>query len=96
MGGFLVMGFWGLILASLVNVFLIKSAGFDMVLTYVGIAIIIGLIAFETQALKSIYRMTAESPTMRSKMALIGALALYASFINLFLFLLRLFGRRND
>ncbi len=96
MGGFLVMGLWGVILASFVNFFLIKSAGFDMLLTYAGIAVILGLIAFQTQALRAIYQTGFASPQMRSKMAIVAALALYASFINLFLWLLRLFGRRHD
>jgi len=96
MGGFLVMGLWGVIIASMVNVFLIKSAGFDMVLTYAGVAVILGLIAFQTQMLKNLYQQGFASSEMQGKMAIVAALALYASFINLFLWLLRLFGGRRD
>lgn len=96
MGSLFIMGFWGLILASFVNYFLIKSAGFDLIMSYIGIALTMGIIAYYNQTLKHLAQMGVESSDRRTKLAIVGALGLYASFINLFLFLLRLFGRRSD
>ena len=92
LGGYLIMGLWGIILGSLANFFL-KSSGFDWFLTYAGIAVFIGLTAYDTQQLKEIHR-SGEGAT--EQVAVLGALRLYLDFINLFLLLLRLFGRRRD
>lgn len=89
------MGLVGIIIASLVNLFL-KSPAVTWVITYIGIAVFLGLIAYDTQKLKLIGQAGWDSPATRSKLAVMGALALYLDFINLFLLLLRLFGRRRD
>jgi len=91
LGGFLVMGLIGMILASLVNWFL-QSPAVYWILTYFGIALFIGLTAWDTQRLKMIHQSHPEAP---DQMAILGALKLYLDFINLFLLLLRLFGRRR-
>ena len=77
----------------MVNVLLLHSSMFDLVVSIVGVFIFVGLTAWDTQAFK---RMSAEAdPTMMSKVATWGALTLYLDFINLFIYLLRLFGSRD-
>ena len=92
LGGYLIMALWGVILGSLVNFFL-KSSGFEWFLTYAAIAVFIGLTAYDTQQLKAIHQ-SGQGAT--EQVAVLGALRLYLDFINLFLLLLRLFGRRRD
>ena len=92
MRGFLFMGLIGVLIGSLVNIFF-QSPVFDWILTYVGLAVFIGLTAYDTQQLKQMHRMISGSV---EQMAVIGALKLYLDFINLFLFLLRLFARKRD
>jgi FtsH-binding integral membrane protein len=93
-GSFLFMGLIGVILASLVN-FLLKSAAVYWIITYCGIIVFVGLTAYDTQKIKELaYHGFMDGETER-KAAVIGALRLYLDFINLFLLLLRVFGRRN-
>jgi FtsH-binding integral membrane protein len=87
-GSFFFMGLIGIILCSLVNYFL-NSGGLSFVISVLGVFIFLGLTAWDNQKLKS-YALV-EGP-MRENVAIIGALALYLDFINLFLFMLRLFG----
>lgn len=91
MGGLLFMGLIGLIIASVVNIFL-RSPALYWVISYVGVALFIGLTAYDTQQLKRIHQSGAGST---DQMAILGALKLYLDFINLFLMLLRIFGRRR-
>ena len=77
MGKILFMALIGIIIATIVNIFL-KSSGLEMIVSYLGVLIFVGLTAYDTQ-----------------KMALLGALTLYLDFINLFIYLLRIFGRRE-
>ncbi len=93
-GSFAFMALIGIILASLVNWFL-KSEAFYWVITYVGIAVFTALTAYDVQKLKSIHRQGFQSAELIKKAALLGALALYLDFINLFLLLLRVVGRRR-
>lgn len=93
-GSFCMMGLFGLIIASLVNMFL-KNAGFDRFLTYIGVIIFVGLTAWDTQRLKQMGSQMSETGEMYQKYAIIGALELYLDFINLFIMLLKLFGRRD-
>ncbi len=90
--GYLMMALIGFLIASLVNIFL-KSPAFYWILTYVGLAIFIGLTAYDTQKLKQIHQNAEGVP---NQLAVIGALQLYLDFINMFLLLLRLFGRRRN
>ena len=95
MGGLLMMGLFGMIIASLVNVFL-HSSTLMWITTFIGIAVFLGLIAYDTQKLKRFHAMGFESAEMEKKVAILGALTLYLDFINLFVLLLRIFGRRRD
>lgn len=94
MGSFLMMGLVGMILASVVNMFLNNSTVY-WITTYIGIFIFVGLTAYDTQKIKEMSVLALEHPEMEQKGAIIGALRLYLDFINLFLLLLRLFGNRR-
>ena len=93
-GSLAFMGLIGIILASLVNWFL-RSPALDWLISYIGIAVFMGLTAYDTQKLKQIHRQGLASGDMLLKIALLGALTLYLDFINLFLSLLRVLGRRK-
>ena len=90
------MGLIGLLVAMIVNVFIGSSAA-DLVISVIGIIIFMGLTAYDTAKIKSLAtdagNMDDEST---GKIAVIGALALYLDFINLFLYLIRIFGKRRD
>lgn len=94
-GSFLIMGLIGIMIASLVNIFL-KSSGLDFAISLIGVFIFIGLTAYDTQRIKQTYYHFAGNDEMVSKMAVIGALSLYMDFINLFIMLLRFFGERKE
>lgn len=94
MGSFLMMGLIGLIIASLVNIFL-RSSALEFALSAIGVLIFIGLTAYDTQRIKQTYYHAAGNAEMVSKMAVMGALNLYMDFINLFLMMLRFFGDRK-
>lgn len=93
-GGFLYMGVFGLIIASIVNIFL-KSTGLDYALSYLTVFIFAGLTVYDTQNLKSLYYHSDINEETMSKIAISGALSLYLDFINMFLALLRLLGDRR-
>lgn len=92
MGSFLVMALIGLIVVSLVNIFL-KSSGLDWIISGIGVLLFIGLTAWDTQQIKTMAQQAPGSSV--GKLATIGALSLYLDFINLFLYLLRFFGNRD-
>ncbi len=94
-GNLLMMAFVGLILATLVN-FFIKNEMLYWITTYIGILIFVGLIAYDTQKIKEMNIIGNEGTDEDRKEAIMGALSLYLDFINLFLLLLRLFGRTKD
>lgn len=94
MGKYLFMALIGLIIATLVN-FFIKSSGFDYILSYVGVLIFVGLTAYDSQKIKQMLLQAPDAGEGAQKIALLGALSLYLDFINLFLYLLRIFGRRD-
>ena len=96
-GGFLTMGLIGIIIASLVNMF-IHSSGMSVMISYIGVIVFVGLTAYDTQKLKNMALTQpagVEGAVVR-KGAILGALSLYLDFINLFLMLLRLFGQSRD
>jgi FtsH-binding integral membrane protein len=95
LGSVLMMMLVGLIIASVINIFL-GSETMYWVITYVGVIVFVGLTAFDTNKLKQIYLQHGEAGEMGQKLALMGALTLYLDFINLFLFLLRIFGDRRS
>ncbi len=92
-GSFLMMGLIGIIIASLVNIFL-QSSAMQFVISVIGVLVFVGLTAYDTQKIKSIYRASDDSET-HTKKAIIGATNLYLDFINLFIMLLHLFGDRR-
>lgn len=93
-GGILLMGLIGIIIASIVNLFL-RSSMFDLILSYAGVLIFVGLTAWDAQQIKRTLYMAPDTGESAQKIALLGALNLYLDFINLFLYLLRIFGRDN-
>ena len=95
MGRILFMALIGLIIATIVNIFL-KSSGFAMILNYLGVLIFVGLTAWDTQKIKQMLSMAEDTGETAQKIALMGALSLYLDFINLFLYLLRIFGSSRD
>lgn len=94
MGKMLMMALIGLIIATVVNIFL-KSTGLEMILSYVGVLIFVGLTAWDTQKIKLMLAQCDDINEEAQKIALMGAFTLYLDFINLFLYLLRIFGRKN-
>jgi len=93
MGSFLVMGLIGLIIASIVNIFL-GSSGLEFAISILGVGIFVGLTAYDTQRIKESYSESYGTDVL-SRNAIMGALSLYLDFINLFMMMLRLFGNRN-
>ena len=92
---YLIMGLIGLIIASIVNWFLASEMMY-WIISYVGVAIFIGLTAYDTQKIKQLaYACHMEDEETRNKVALLGAITLYLDFINLFLYILRIFGKRK-
>ena len=94
-GRLLFMALIGLIIATVVNLFL-KSAAFDLILSYIGVLVFVGLTAWDSQKIKRMLAMQTSMDENAMKIALLGALSLYLDFINLFLYLLRIFGRSNN
>lgn len=94
LGKILMMALIGLIIATVVNLF-IKSSGFTLILSYVGVLVFVGLTAYDSQKIKQMLLQAPDAGEAAQKLALLGALSLYLDFINLFLYLLRIFGRRD-
>jgi FtsH-binding integral membrane protein len=92
-GSFLIMGLIGVIIASLVNLFL-KAPALDFAISIIGVLVFAGLTAWDTQKIKEMYS-AADDGQIAGRKAVMGALSLYLDFINLFLMLLRLFGDRR-
>ena len=93
LGSFLMMGLFGIIIASIVNMFM-KSTMMYYVISILGVLIFVGLTAYDTQKIKNMY-LASDSGEIMGKKAVMGALTLYLDFINLFIMLLRLFGQRR-
>ncbi|HEY9062872.1 MAG TPA: Bax inhibitor-1/YccA family protein [Pseudobacteroides sp.] len=92
-GSFLAMGLIGVLLASIVNIFLASSTLY-WIISYAGVAVFLGLTAYDVQKIKRYYGTLAGTPR-ENNVAILGALQLYLDFINLFLFILRILGRRR-
>ena len=92
-GSFLMMGLIGIIIDSVVNIFL-KSSAMHFIISILGVLIFVGLTAYDTQKIKNMY-LASDGNEVMSKKAIMGALTLYLDFINLFIMLLRLFGQRR-
>jgi hypothetical protein len=93
-GGILMMALVGLIIASVVNIF-VASSTLDWIISYAGVVIFVGLTAYDTQKIKQMSVGIDSSSEEGGKASIMGALTLYLDFINLFLFLLRILGRRR-
>ncbi|MDY6830838.1 MAG: Bax inhibitor-1/YccA family protein [Thermodesulfobacteriota bacterium] len=96
-GQFMFMGLIGIIIASVVNIFL-RSPAMNMIISYIGVFVFVGLTAYDTQKLKHMALTQPEGldPAVARKGAIMGALTLYLDFINMFLFLLRILGTSRD
>jgi FtsH-binding integral membrane protein len=95
MGSFLIMGLFGLIIASLVNLFM-QSGALQFAISVIGVLIFAGLTAWDTQRLKEMYIYGNMDGETAAKASIFGALSLYLNFINMFQMLLSLFGNRNE
>ncbi len=93
MGSFMIMGVWGIVIASIVNIFL-KSPGLYYAISFLSVIAFTALTAFDTQKIREIYMESDDSGTITRK-AIAGALNLYMDFINMFIALLNLFGERK-
>lgn len=94
MGKILLMALIGMIIATIVNLF-VKSTGLDLIISYIGVLVFVGLTAYDSQKIKQMLLQAPDAGEGAQKVALLGALSLYLDFINLFLYLLRIFGRRD-
>jgi hypothetical protein len=93
-GSFLIMGLFGIIIASLVNIFL-ASTMMQWIISVVGVLVFSGLTAYDTQRIKEMY-FAGDAEVVAGRKAIMGALSLYLDFVNLFVMLLQLFGNRNN
>jgi FtsH-binding integral membrane protein len=93
MGSFMMIGLFGLIIAMIVNIF-VASTAMDLAISVLGVLIFAGLTAWDTQKIKLMY-MAGDSEAERTKKSIFGALMLYLDFINMFMFILHLFGNRE-
>jgi uncharacterized protein len=93
-GSFLMMGLIGIVIASLVNIFL-ESSALQFAISIIGVIVFVGLTAYDTQRIKAIY-LESDTAETAGKKAVLGALSLYLDFINLFMMLLHLFGQRRE
>jgi FtsH-binding integral membrane protein len=95
MGHFMMMGLFGIIIASFVNLFM-WSSGLNFIISILSVIIFTGLTAYDTQKIKSFYYQTSANAEAAGKYAVMGALTLYLDFINLFIQMLRFFGDRRN
>jgi FtsH-binding integral membrane protein len=97
MGSFMMMGLFGIIIASLVNMF-VQSTAVQYAISYIGVLIFVGLTAYDTQRIKADYVQYAyaEGTDLAARRGVYDALSLYLNFINLFMFLLQIMGVRNN
>ena len=94
-GRILFMGLIGIIIASVVNIF-VKSSGLNLIISYIGVLLIVGHTAYDSQKIKEMFMQAPDAGEGMQKLALLGALTLYLDFINLFLYLLRILGSSRD
>ena len=89
------MALIGIIVASVIN-FFVRSSQFDLIISFIAVALFSGLVAYDTQKLKSFYYSSTSDYQLQRKIGIIGALSLYLDFINIFMYILRIFGNRRD
>ena len=95
MGRILFMALIGLVIATVVHIFM-RSSGLQLILNYVGVLVFVGLTAYDSQKIKQMLLMAPDTGETAQKLALLGSLTLYLDFINLFLYLLRIFGAKRE
>jgi uncharacterized protein len=93
--GLLIMGLLGLVIGTVVNMFWANST-FHWILTYGGVALFLGLTAYDSQKLKHIAYATQDDPRLAARLSIVGSLILYLDFINLFILMLRILGSRRN
>ncbi|KQQ79578.1 Bax inhibitor-1/YccA family protein [Aureimonas sp. Leaf324] len=93
MGSFLIMGVFGIVIAMLVNIFL-QSSALGFAISVIGVLVFAGLTAYDTQRIKEMY-WEGDDTLVAGRKAIMGALSLYLNFINMFMFMLQLFGNRD-
>lgn len=96
LGKILFMALIGIIIATVVNVFFVKSGMLHLIVSYLGVLVFVGLTAYDSQKIKRMLIMADDMDEGAQKLALLGSLTLYLDFINLFLYLLRIFGSSKD
>ena len=94
-GSLMIMLLIGIVIASVLNIFILHSSGLDLIISYLGVAVFVGLTAYDVQKLKRIGAGLEYGDASFKKMSLMGGLTLYLDFVNLFLFMLRIFGNRR-
>ena len=94
MGNILYMALIGLIIATVVNLF-VHSSGLQLIISYIGVLLFVGLTAYDTQKIKQMLYEQDSADESAQKLALLGALSLYLDFVNLFIYLLRILGNRK-
>lgn len=94
-GTFLSVGVWAMLIVSLLNVFLLKSSGLQLVMSYIGVLLALGFTAYDTQKIKEIYYHVGNSTDALARASVMGALNLYMDFIYLFVNLMRILGDRR-
>ena len=93
-GNLLFMALFGIILASVVNIFL-QSSGLYWLISYIGVLVFVGLTAYDTQKIKQLAAQVIVESEVGRKVAILGALTLYLDLINMFIFMLRILGNRR-
>lgn len=94
-GTFLMVGMWAMLIVSLVNMFLLKSSGLSLAMSYIGVLLALGFTAYDTQKIKEIYYQVGGQADALARASIMGALNLYMDFIYLFVNLLRILGERR-
>ena len=94
LGKILMMALIGIIIATVVNMFM-RSTGLNMIISYIGVLVFVGLTAYDSQKIKQMLLTADDAGETAQKLALLGALSLYLDFVNLFIYLLRILGKRN-
>jgi len=95
MGSFLMMGVIGLLIASVVNIFM-QSGAMQFIISIIGVIVFTLFTAYDSQKIKALYYQTQSNALVTQKLAIYGSLALYMDFINIFVFLMQLLGVRRD
>lgn len=94
-GTFLIVGMWAMLIVSLVNMFLLKSSGLSLAMSYIGVLLALGMTAYDTQKTKEVYYQVGRSADAIKRASIMGALQLYMDFVYLFINLMRIMGERR-